>query len=147
MIIVPRSQRGFSLIELMIVLVLIAMLAGVAATSLSQGPVLRKNAYDVATSLRQARSLAVMQQRQTVWRMNIESQKFWVDGSKRKVRELHENVQAKVLTSANEAQKPGEAGIRFFPDGSSVGGKIELSHKQQVYQINVEWISGRITLQ
>lgn len=147
MITMSRYHKGFSLIELMIVLVLVAMLAGVAATSLSQGPVLRKNAHDVVASLRQARSLAIMQQKQTVWRMNIESQKFWIEGARRKARNLHENIQAKVLTSANEAQKPGEAGIRFFPDGSSVGGKIELSHKQQIYQINVEWISGRITLQ
>lgn len=142
-----NKHKGFSLLELMIVLVLTAMLAGVVATSLSQGPTLRKNAREVAASLRQTRTLAIMQQKQMVWRMNIETQKFWIDGAKRPPKNVHPQVQAKVLTSANEAQKPGEAGIRFFPDGSSVGGKVELSHKQQIYHINVEWISGRVTLQ
>jgi len=143
-----HPQYGFSLLELMIVLVLGAMLTGVVATSLGKGPVLRKNARDVVSSLRHARSLAIMQQQDAVWRMNIEQKKFWIQGAKQqRPRQLDESIETKVLTAESEVSGPSEAGIRFFPDGSSTGGKVELNYKEQQYQINVEWISGRVTLQ
>ncbi|MGV6808346.1 MAG: GspH/FimT family pseudopilin [bacterium] len=143
-----HPQYGFSLLELMIVLVLGAMLTGVVATSLSKGPVLRKNARDVVSSLRHARSLAIMQQQDAVWRMNIEQKKFWIQSIKQqRSRQLDESIETKVLTAESEVSSQSEAGIRFFPDGSSTGGKVELSYKEQHYQINVEWISGRVTLQ
>lgn len=144
---IKYRQSGFSLLELMIVLVLGALLTGVVAASLTGGPVLRKDARQVVSSLRHARSVAIMQQRSIVWRMNIENNKFWAEGAGRKSRQLDEQVEAKVLTAASEISKPNEAGIRFFPDGSSTGGKVELNYRKQKYHINVEWISGRITLQ
>lgn len=143
-----HPQYGFSLLELMIVLVLGAMLTGVVATSLSKGPVLRKNARDVVSSLRHARSLAIMQQQEAVWRMNIEQKKYWIQSAKQqRARQLDDSIETKVLTAESEVSSQNEAGIRFFPDGSSTGGKVELSYKTQDYQINVEWISGRVTLQ
>ncbi|MEZ5449878.1 MAG: prepilin-type N-terminal cleavage/methylation domain-containing protein [Thiolinea sp.] len=44
-----RSGRGFSLLEVLLVLVLGALLMGVVATSLTEGPVLRKSAREVAS--------------------------------------------------------------------------------------------------
>ena len=139
-----RTEHGFSLLEVLLVLVIAGLLMGVVATSLSEGPVLRKSAREVAASLRHARSVAVLQQQQVVWSMNIDSKQFWVEGKGEK-RELHNTVSAKVNTAASEVVSAQQGNIRFFPDGSSTGGSVEVTANNQTYKVNVEWISGRVS--
>ena len=77
-----RSRmQGFSLLEVLLVLVLAGILMGVVATSLSEGPVLRKSAREVAASLRHARSIAILKQAPVIWSMNIQAREFWVKGT------------------------------------------------------------------
>ena len=142
-----NKNKGFSLLELMIVLVLGAMLAGVVATSMSGGPVLRKTAHEVMSSLRHARAIAVMQQKPIVWKMDIETKKFWIDAVGRKSKKMNKKIDAKIHTAESEVISQSVGGVRFFPDGSSTGGKVDLIYKKQKYVVNVEWISGRISLQ
>ena len=126
------------------VLVLGAFLTGVVATALSDGPVLRTAARDVAASLRHARSVAILQQKQVVWSMNIQTREFWVEGKDGK-RDFHASVTAKINTAASEVISAHQGRIRFYPDGSATGGSVELSVREQTYKVNVEWISGRIS--
>ena len=39
-----------------------------------------------------------------------------------------------------------QPGIRFMPDGSSSGGRIELAHGGRRMLVGVDWISGRVSL-
>lgn len=142
-----QKNKGFSLLELMIVLVLGGMLAGVVATSMSNGPVLRKTAHEVMSSLRHARSIAVMQQREIVWKMDIDTKKYWIDIAAQKSKKMNKAIDAKVHTAESEVVSQNVGGVRFFPDGSSTGGKVDLIYNKQKYVVNVEWISGRISLQ
>jgi general secretion pathway protein H len=137
--------RGFSLIEVMLVLVIAALLMGVVATSLTEGPVLRKTAREVATSLRHARSVAILQRQEVVWSMDIQSKQFWVSMADSR-RDLHPSIEAKINTAASEVASASQGNIRFYPDGSSTGGSVELAAKGQSFKVNVEWISGRISL-
>ncbi len=143
----PKSTlRGFSLLEVLLVLVLAGILMGVVATSLSDGPVLRKSARDVAVSLRHARSIAILQQKPVVWSMDVESKTFWMQGAQRhEKRVLHRAISAKVNTASSEVASSSQGNIRFFPDGSSTGGSVELKMREQTYAVNVEWISGRVS--
>lgn len=138
------KPNGFSLLEVLLVLVLGAILMGVVATSLTEGPVLRKAAREVAASLRHARSVAILQQKQVTWSMNIQSRQFWVNGKGGK-RDFHDSVTAKINTASSEVISAHQGNIRFFPDGSSTGGSVELTARKQTYKVNVEWISGRIS--
>ena len=140
-----RRVKGFSLLEVLLVLVLGGFLMGVVATSLSEGPVLRKSARDVAASLRHARSVAILQQRSMIWSMNIQSREFWVSGKGEK-RDFHDSITAKINTAASEVVSAHQGNIRFFPDGSSTGGSVELTARGQTYKVNVEWISGRVSV-
>ena len=36
--------------------------------------------------------------------------------------------------------------IRFFPDGSSTGGRITLSTDRLAYLVDVDWLTGKIHL-
>lgn len=147
----PRKRGrvcGFTLLEVLIVLVIGGLLVGVVATSLSEGPVLRKAARDVAASLRHARATAVMHQQPLVWKLDTQAQTYWLDGGKSpEKRQLPKAVTAKLNTSASEISTNGQGGIRFYPDGSSTGGSVELAYNQQTFKINVEWVTGRVSIQ
>lgn len=139
---------GFTLLEVLIVLVIGGLLMGVVATSLSEGPVLRKAARDMAASLRHARATAVMYQQPLVWKLDTQAQTYWLDGGKSsEKRQLHKAVTAKLNTTASEVGTNGQGGIRFYPDGSSTGGSVELAYNQQAFKVNVEWVTGRVSIQ
>lgn len=140
----PQRTAGFNLLEVLLVLVIAGLLMGVVATSLTEGPVLRKTAKEVAASLRHARSIAVLQQKEMVWSMNVSNKQFWVGGKGEK-RDLHPTIAAKINTARSEVVSSEQGNIRFYPDGSSTGGSVELTARQQTFKVNVEWISGRIS--
>lgn len=146
------KQQGFSLLELMIVLVLAGLLSSIAVTSMSKGPVLRKAAYDLRNSLRHTRNIALIQQREMVWKINLTSKNYGIDTSSNshmtaRQQQLAPDFNVQVDSASSENSHKTLAGIRFFPNGSSTGGSIKLMHKKQGYNINVEWLSGRISIQ
>lgn len=141
------GNKGFTLLEVLLVLIIGGLLMGVVATSLSEGPVLRKNSREVAASLRQARAQAVMRQMPVLWKMNIQDKRFWLEGGQGEERKLSEAVTAKINTTSSEVDSADQGGVRFYPDGSSTGGSVELTHNEQTYKINVEWVTGRVSIQ
>lgn len=50
------------------------------------------------------------------------------------------------VTAAAADVEPGRiAAIRFFPDGSSTGGRIALLMGERRHVVAVDWLSGRVT--
>ena len=142
------GNNGFTLLEVLLVLVIGGLLMGVVATSLSEGPVLRKSSREVAASLRHARAKAVMRQQPTLWKMHIQEKRFWIEGGAADTeRHLSAAIAAKINTTSSEVDAANQGGIRFFPAGSSTGGSVELTHNQQTYKVNVEWVTGRVSIQ
>jgi general secretion pathway protein H len=41
---------------------------------------------------------------------------------------------------------PGEGAIRFFADGASTGGRIQVSLKGATWNIDVAWLTGQVKL-
>lgn len=136
------------MLEVLLVLVIGVLLMGVVATSLTEGPVLRNASREVATSLRHARASAVLRQQTVVWKMDIKQKRFWVDGGDKEAgRTLGKTIEAKINTAASEVGSEAQGGIRFFPDGSSTGGSVELTANKQTFKVNVEWVTGRVSIQ
>jgi general secretion pathway protein H len=51
------------------------------------------------------------------------------------------------VTSATSDQSSGDiARIRFFPDGSSTGGRITLRSGRREWHVNVSWLTGAISI-
>lgn len=71
----------------------------------------------------------------------------WMAFDKDSERQLHQTVQAKINTTSAEVGNTQQAGIRFYPDGSSTGGSVDLTYNQQTYKVNVEWVTGRVSIQ
>ena len=49
------------------------------------------------------------------------------------------------FTGARQLQpRPGRGAIRFFADGASSGGRIDLATQQAYWRIDVAWITGEV---
>ena len=55
--------------------------------------------------------------------------------------------EAKVLVNTAESEVHGDvAAIRFFPDGSSSGGSIELGAEGVVFAVSIDWLTGAVAV-
>jgi general secretion pathway protein H len=142
------SSRGFTLLELMVVLALATLLLAVTpplVLSALPGVELKSAARRVTAGLRLAREEAIRSGREAVFFLDLEERVFEVQGSYR-TSSLPEDV--KIVLEAAEQEMTGEntGGVRFFPDGSSTGGRILITRDDSGYQIGVQWLTGRIRM-
>lgn len=145
------QERGFTLLELMVVLVIIALmmavipplLSGVGLTSQVRGA-----ARELAAGLRMARSEAVLKQRPATLTVDLEQRDFTVSGRPGKVAlPASRSVVIRLYTAQSELIDSRRGNIRFFPDGSSTGGHVALVEGQIEYRVNVDWLTGRVSLE
>lgn len=143
------TAAGFTLVELLAVLVVLAIVAGVAVASLRarrSGDVLQATAYELASRFRAARLSAIRRGA---------SQTVLVDMGNRLITSGKEVPPLKVATtigiysetSATEQRSQRIAAIRFLPNGASSGGKIRLETDGRVYEVRVNWLSGRVAVE
>ena len=52
-----------------------------------------------------------------------------------------------LVTARSELVGDSEGGIRFYPDGSSTGGRIGLELSGDRAAINVEWSTGAVIME
>jgi general secretion pathway protein H len=142
------STSGFTLVELMVVMVIIALVMGLVATSLSRsisGAEARAATRKVVASLRYTRARAVIDKTEQVFLVNTEERSYLAPG--RKQVNLPEGVDVTITTARSELTSEDVAGIRFFPDGGSTGGHIELTINDREYRINIAWLTGEASLE
>jgi general secretion pathway protein H len=136
------------MLELMVVLVigvLVMALVPPLISGLSGSAELQGAARRLAAGLRSARNEAVTQQRTASLRLDLERRRFTVTGSRRAYA-LPAGADIKLYTAQSELQDATTGGIRFFPDGSSTGGHIALRNQRVGYRVNVDWLTGRVTI-
>ena len=140
--------RGFTLVELMVVMVIIALIMGLVATSMSSSisaAQSRAATRKVVASLRYTRARAIIEKKEKVFLVNTETRSYMAPG--RKQVNLPEGVDVTITTARSELTSEEVAGIRFFPDGGSTGGHIELTVNDREYRINVAWLTGEASLE
>lgn len=140
-----RSTSGFTLIEMLVVLIIIALALTLVVPAISKST--QVSMYDVGRdmqiSLRQARAEAVTSQQSAL---------FWVDTQnhnyldhKGKVKFFPAEIKIRANVAATEVDDT-KAGVRFFPDGSSSGGRLTLSDAEEAAHIEIDWLTGRVSL-
>lgn len=143
-----NAQRGFTLIELVVVIVLIAAITGLGAMTIGAampGRQLKNAARDVATQLRFTRAQAIASGREQVFEIDV-SNRRWTAAEKRSG-EIPEDIELLVTTAREEAPAREVAAVRFFPDGAATGGRIVLQIDDAAWQVDVGWLTGEVTLQ
>lgn len=142
-----RLHAGFTLLELLIVLSIMALGYGAVAVTVSSGnEVLALNAAarDIVSGLRYVRSQAMLAHESATLALDLKSNTYTL-ASEEKVYRIAEDVDVTVKT-AKEDLGNGVAQLRFFPDGSSTGGRIRLERHTHTQEITINWLTGHVTL-
>jgi general secretion pathway protein H len=143
-----RDVRGVTLLELLIVLALMAIVAGFVMPMFG-GPVptseLRATARQLAAGLRLAQSEAVSQRRQTFLVLDVAGKRFKVDNDPHE-HKLSSKIELKLFTAQNDLVNESIGSIRFFPDGGSNGGRITVAAGERKFDVDIDWLTGRVAI-
>jgi general secretion pathway protein H len=142
------GTRGFTLIELLAVLfigaLVYALLLGVPMRGTSTAD-LKSSARSLASGLRQAQTTAMATRRDATLTLDLESREFAVTGAEGS-RALPKDLELKLYTAQTEAVSERKGAIRFYPDGSSTGGRITVAAGERKYEVDVDWLTGRVSI-
>ena len=129
-------RGGFTLLELVVVLAIVAAVAGVVAVQLSSasGAVhVKAAARELASALRYARSRAIAEQRETA--VVLDARKHRYPG-----------VALELVVGQAEALDEHRGAVRFYPDGSSSGARLRLMAGGRSQVVDVDWMTGRVVI-
>jgi general secretion pathway protein H len=139
---------GVTLIELLVVLSIMAVAAGIVVPMLRadvSNSELKAAARQVAAGLRVARSEALATRSETRVVLNLEQRTFQVDRDVR-VHPLPRRIELKLFTAQSDLVDEKVGAIRFFPDGGSNGGRVTLAAGPVHYDVDVDWLTGRVAI-
>lgn len=143
-----QVSTGFTLVELLVVLVIAGLVLALVGTSISRsisGAEMRTAAGKIASSLRYTRTRAILDKQEQVFLVDAENRSYLAP--KREAVELPEGMEVLLTTARSELTAESVGGIRFYPDGGSTGGSIELDANGRIYRINVAWLTGEASVQ
>jgi len=109
------------------------------------GAELKSAARELAAGLRAARSTALASRRDTRVVLDIEKRSFTIDGDARQ-HALPPGVGLKLYTAQSDLVTDRIGAIRFFADGGSNGGRITVAAGPRKYDVDVDWLTGRVVI-
>ncbi len=148
------NARGFTLLELIVVLVFIGLIAGLTTPFLMSTLDRAKHQAEtrkINSALRFARSEAITSKAVFTFNGDTETKKYWLTA-----KEANRPVTAKTLapgftmahiTSEEETIDNGIFAIKFYPRGNSSGGVIRVAKlspekSDTAYEITIDAITG-----
>lgn len=139
---------GFTLVEVIVVLVIISLMLALVGTSISRnisGAEMRTAASKMAAALRYTRTQAILKKEEKVLLVDTENLSY--TAADREPQELPEGMKVELNTARSELTSETVGGIRFYPDGGSTGGNVRLEANGRIYKINVAWLTGEASVE
>jgi len=143
------SCKGFTLLELMLVMFIVILGFSVIGLNISSGndaTAHQTAARDLVSALRFAKGQALISHEETTISIDLNENTYTVS-DRDKVFTIPDTIALTVVTAQDEMEGAGLAKIRFFPDGSSSGGRIKLEKNSVNWQIDINWLTGQIELE
>lgn len=138
---------GFTLLELMVVLVVAALAAAVAVPNVQpaiEALRMRSATQDVASALSHVRGQALSLGKEAEFTLDVERHSYSVTG-RLKPYALPESVKLSLFT-ADFLQAEGRGRIVFYPDGSASGGRVSLEGGGKKRLVDVVWLTGNVVV-
>ncbi len=143
---VRRNAYGYSLLEAIIALAIVAGLATLAAASVVRPPggaAVRAEARDIASALARVRAHAISTGQASDYRLDLSARVHQILDERRALRK---DIDIRATVAESQRGENGEIGVRFFPNGSSSGGEIALDAGAASASVKVDWMTGRIRI-
>ncbi|MEQ8249175.1 MAG: GspH/FimT family protein [Alphaproteobacteria bacterium] len=138
-----KTNAGFTLIELLVVLAILALAAAVVAPPLGAALGVTRLGSEhqaLVSALRGARAEAVGSGRAVDFVVHDPSE--WQAGERRHT--LGGAVSISVDVPPAGIGDRGTRSIRFFADGRSTGGTVQLRRGTAARSVHVDWITGHV---
>lgn len=142
----PGASAGFTMLELLIVIAVLSLVIAIALPYLPQRSgiaMVQTSARAIAGGLREARSLAIHQGQPETFALNVAARRWWLSNGRSG--KLPDGLAITIETGRTLVQTPEIAMIRFLPDGSSSGGRIELRAAGGGAILAVDWLTGAVS--
>ena len=142
-----RGARGYTLVELLVVVGLIAAALAVGAAAMHSGmpgAQLRGAARELAAQLRYTRAQAIATGQSQVFTLDARTREW--KAPNRRHGSLPREVSIVATGARIEQENPDQVAVRFFPEGAATGGRILLKRGDAAWQVDVEWLTGQVTL-
>ena len=133
-------QRGFTLLEMLVVILLISLAAGLLGMGVRQGLQAAKERRAVGQmveALRTTRAGAIISGQAARTEFDLQGLTFQAPGRA----PLHWPAQLQVTLHSAEA---AGAAVVFYPDGSSTGGNLLLANGTRRWRIDIGWLTGSV---
>lgn len=140
------TESGFTLLELLVAISIAALVLGVSAPAMQR--LYKSMQYhgavnDVVTLLSSARYEAIRKGGHQDVLINPATREIKLA---EKVQALPDSLRLEVL-GTRELNRDGAGVIRFYANGSSSGGFVNMQHNNgRAVQVQVDWLLGRVSL-
>lgn len=141
-----NRNKGFSLIEILVVMVFIAVIAGFVSSSMTKSlkkTKIRAVSKNLVSALRYTRGQAIVKHEEKTISFNVKEKTY--KAPRKKTVHIPDEVELNVYTADSEIADESVGKIRFFSDGSSTGGWVKLTYGKKIWKINVNWLTGEIS--
>ncbi|MGK9418323.1 pilus assembly FimT family protein [Pseudomonas cedrina] len=135
-----NPQRGFTLLEMLVVIVLISIAAGLVGFGLQQGlraATERQAVGQMVEALRSTRARAIISGRTERTLFDLRALSFQAPGRPLK------HWPAGLQVTLHTAEHAGSA-VEFYADGSSTGGNLLLANGSRRWRIDIGWLTGSV---
>ena len=142
---IARHQPGFTLLEMLAVIILVAIAVTVTAVSVTRGLAsarMRAASGELAAALRATRVQAIVRGTQRSFVLDLRYDTY--RSANGRTMHLPRGMHLEVTSASMDQHSDGTARIRFFSDGSSTGGRITLRSKHRQWHVNVAWLTGAV---
>ncbi|CRM14713.1 MULTISPECIES: GspH/FimT family pseudopilin [Pseudomonas] len=135
-----NAQRGFTLLEMLVVIVLISIAAGLVGFGLQQGLRAAKERQavgQIVEALRSTRARAIVSGTPQSTVFDLQQLSFQASGRPKK------HWPADLQVTLHTAEQAGSA-VAFYADGSSTGGNLLLANGSRRWRIDIGWLTGSV---
>ena len=135
------------MLEMMLVLVVLVIAYGIASPLVANlnGGDLKGSARTIASALKRARNDAIAGRKETPLTFDLEARTLTL-ASEAKPLQLPAKLELQLYTVQQEQTSEKVAAIRFYPDGSSTGGRVTVGKDDRKFEIDVDWLTGRVRI-